>query len=88
MRPWDRPQALLGEGGGGGLQPWDRRQAPQERGKVERSRGIAHWRSRGRVEGRRAAVGRPTGAAKEGRCVRGRGKGQGAGGRTNCAGHL
>ena len=57
-------------------------------GKVERSRGIAHWRSRGRVEGRRAAVGRPTGAAKEGRCVRGRGKGQGAGGRTNCAGHL
>ena len=46
---------------------------------MERSRGIAHRRSRGRVEGRRAAVGRPTGAAKEGRCVRGRG--QGAGGR-------
>ena len=53
---------------------------------MERSRGIAHWRSRGRVEGRRAAVGRPTGAAKEGRCVRGRGRGQGAGGRTTCAG--
>ena len=44
---------------------------------MERSRGIAHWRSRGRVEGRRAAVGRPTGAAKEGRCVRGRGRGAG-----------
>ena len=57
-------------------------------GKVERSRGITHWRSRGRVEGRRAAVGRPTGAAKEGRCVRGRGRGQGAEGRTTCAGHL
>ena len=57
-------------------------------GKVERSRGIAHWRSRGRVEGRRAAVGRPTGAAKDGRCVRGRGRGHRAGGRTTCAGHL
>ena len=55
---------------------------------MERSRGIAHWRSRGRVEGRRAAVGQPTGAAKEGRCVRGRGRGQGGGGRTTCAGHL
>ena len=46
---------------------------------MERRRGIAHRRSRGRVEGSRAAVGRPTRAAKEGRCVRG--KGQGAGGR-------
>ena len=46
---------------------------------MERSRGIAHLRSRGRVEGRRAAVRRPTGAAKEGRCERGRG--WGAGGR-------
>ena len=46
---------------------------------MERSRGIAQRCSWGRVEGRRAAMGRPTGAAKEGRCVRGRG--QGAGGR-------
>ena len=44
-------------------------------GKVERSLGIAGRHSRGRVEGRRAAVGLPTGAAKEGRCVRGRGRG-------------
>ena len=32
VQPWDRPQALHGEGGGDGLQPWDRLQAPQERG--------------------------------------------------------
>ena len=44
---------------------------------MERSCGIAHWRSEGRVEGRRAAVGRQTGAAKKGRCVRGRGRGAG-----------
>ena len=42
---------------------------------MERSRGITHRCSRRRVEGRRAAVGRPT--AKDGRC----GRGQGAGGR-------
>ena len=53
---------------------------------MERSRGIAHWRSRGRVEGRRAAVGRPTGAAKEGRCVRGRGRGAGGRGEDNLCG--
>ena len=55
-------------------------------GKVERSRGIAHWRSRGRVEGRRAAVGQPTGAAKEGRCVRGRGRGAGGRGEDHLCG--
>ena len=32
VQPWDRPQALLGEGGGG-LQLWDRPLTPQERGK-------------------------------------------------------
>ena len=53
---------------------------------MERSRGIAHWRSRGRVEGRRAAVGRPTGAAKEGRCVRGRGWGAGGRGEDHLCG--
>ena len=66
--------------GGGGLQPWDRPQAPQEKGQVECNHGIAHWRSRGRVEGRRADVGRPTGSAMEGRCERGRGRGRGKGG--------
>ena len=53
---------------------------------MERSRGIAHWRSRGRVEGRRAAVGRPTGAAKEGRCERGRGWGAGGRGEDHLRG--
>ena len=47
---------------------------------MERSCGIAHRRSRGRVEGRRAAVGRPTGAAREGRCEWGRGRGRGGAG--------
>ena len=53
---------------------------------MERSRGIAHWRSQGRVEGRRAAVGRPTGAAKEGRCERGRGWGAGGRGEDHLRG--
>ena len=47
---------------------------------MERNRGIAQWRSRGKLEGRMAAVGRPTSAAKEGRCARGRGRGRGTGG--------
>ena len=53
---------------------------------MERSRGIAHGRSRGTVEGRRAAVGRPTGAAKEGRCVKGRGRGAGGRGEDHLRG--
>ena len=75
-------------GGGGGLDcSRGIAHRRRERGrKVERSRGITHRCSRRRVEGRRAAVRQPTGAAKEGRC--GRGRGQGADGRTTCAGHL
>ena len=68
VQPWDRPQALLGKGGGVDCSRGIAHRRRRRGGKVERSRGIAHWRSRGRVEGRRAAVGRPTGAAKEGRC--------------------
>ena len=42
---------------------------------MERSCGIAHRRSRGRVEGRWAAVGQPTAAIEAGRGERGRGEG-------------
>ena len=41
---------------------------------------FAHWRSRGRVEGRWAAVGQPTAAIEAGRGERGRGRGRGEGG--------
>ena len=47
---------------------------------MERSCGIAHRRSRGRVEGRWAAVGQPTAAIEAGRGERGRGRGRGEGG--------
>ena len=54
--------------------------AAGEGGKVERSCGIAHRCSRGRVEGRWAAVGQPTAAIEAGRGERGRGRGRGEGG--------
>ena len=41
---------------------------------------FAHWRSRGRVEGRRAAVVQSTAAVEAGRSERGRGRGRGEGG--------
>ena len=47
---------------------------------MERSCGIAHRRSRGRVEGRWAAVGQSTAAVEAGRGKRGRGRGRGEGG--------
>ena len=70
---------LVAVGGRGGGVTEIRYRHRRGGGKVESSGGIAHWRSRGRVEGRRAAVGWPTAAAKEGRGERGRGRGRGRG---------
>ena len=82
MQPWDCPQAVLGEDCSRGIAHRRHRRG----GKVERCRGIAHRRSWGRVEGRRAAVGLPTGAAKEGRRVRSRGRRAGGRGEDHLCG--
>ena len=47
MQPWDRPQALLGEGGGMDCSRGIAHRRRRRGGKVERSRGITHMCSGG-----------------------------------------